>query len=120
MSCAPKHQGFTLVEVLVALATVSIALVAGLKATQALTGTAQRQSDVVLAQLCADNELTRLRLMSQAPPIGESTLPCVQAGRTLVVGLSVRPTPNPNFRKVDARVSEGSVALLSISTVVGL
>jgi general secretion pathway protein I len=120
MSRTARSGGFTLVEVLVALATVSIALVAGLRATQALTGTAQRQADVVLAQLCADNELTRLRLLGQAPPIGDADLPCAQAGRNLVVALSVKPTPNPNFRKVDARVSEGGIALLAVSTVVGL
>ena len=52
-----NHQGFTLVEVLVALAIVAIALMAGLQATTALTRNALRQSDIVLAQLCADEGL---------------------------------------------------------------
>ena len=42
--------GFTLIEVLVALAIVAIALLAGGKAMNALTQTAGRQSDVMLAQ----------------------------------------------------------------------
>src|SRR5690606_33722314 len=59
--------GFTLVEVLVALAIVAIALMAGLQATSALTRSAARQTDVVLAHLCAENELVRVRLARQMP-----------------------------------------------------
>ena len=49
-----------MIEVLVALGIVAIALVAGLQATAALTNNAQRQSDMLLAQLCADNELAKV------------------------------------------------------------
>ena len=52
-------RGFTLVEVLVALGIVAIALLAGLQATTALVNNAMRQSDVLLAHLCAENELSR-------------------------------------------------------------
>jgi general secretion pathway protein I len=90
-----------------------------LRATQALTGTAQRQADVLLAQLCAENELTRIRLQRQLPGVGDSDLPCEQAGRSLTVALNVRPTPNPNFRRVDAQVREGDLLLLKVSTIVG-
>ena len=41
-------RGFTLIEVLVALGIVAITLVAGLKATMALTDNAQRQADSLL------------------------------------------------------------------------
>ena len=57
-----QQTGFTLIEVLVALGIVAIALTAGLKATASLTRNAQRQSDAVLAQLCAENELIKQRL----------------------------------------------------------
>jgi general secretion pathway protein I len=121
----PKGRvtGFTLIEVLVALAVVAIALAAGLQATGALTRSAERQTEQWLAQVCAENELTRLRLARQLPNVGDSTTDCVQAGRTLVVRLSVRPTPNPNFRRVDAVVEGGSggsgVRLLNLATVQG-
>jgi general secretion pathway protein I len=121
----PKGRvaGFTLIEVLVALAVVAIALAAGLQATGALTRSAERQTEQWLAQVCAENELTRLRLARQLPNVGDSTTDCVQAGRTLVVKLSVRPTPNPNFRRVDAVVEGGSggsgVRLLNLATVQG-
>ena len=114
-----RARGFTLIEVLVALGIVAIALVAGLQATAALTSNAQRQSDVLLAHLCAENELTRLRLSRQMPPVGDSDQPCEQAGQLFTVRLRVAPTPNPSFRRVDAQVFTGAVPLLRLSTVLG-
>lgn len=114
-----SQRGFTLVEVLVALSIVAIALMAGLQSTNALTRNALRQSDIVLAQLCAENELVRVRLSRQMPSVGDSTQPCEQAGRRLDVRLTVRPTPNPSFRRVDAQVLDGENSILRISTIVG-
>jgi general secretion pathway protein I len=112
-------RGFTLVEVLVALGIVAIALVAGLQASAALTNNAQRQSDVLLAHLCAENELTRLRLARQMPPVGESQVDCEQAGQVFQVRLQVAPTPNPSFRRVDAQVFDARAPILRLSTVMG-
>ncbi len=119
-SAAVKCQrGFTLVEVLVALSIVAIALMAGVQATSALTRNAQRQSDLLLAQLCAENELVKVRLSRQIPGVGDTRIACLQAGRELTVALAVRPTPNPNFRRVDAQVLDGDAPIVLISTVVG-
>jgi len=120
---ARAQVGFTLIEVLVALGIVAIALMAGLRSTDALTRNASRQSTQWLAQICAENEFTRLRLSRQVPPLGESQVACPQAQLNLQVNLSVQVTPNPNFRRVDARVVQvqGSEAtpLLQLSTVMG-
>ncbi len=113
------RRGFTLIEVLVALAIVSIALIAGLQATMALTNNAQRQSDVLLAQICAENELVRLRLVRQLPPTGVATFQCEQAGRSFTGNLTVAPTPNPNFRRIDARVLDGEFIVMRIVTIMG-
>jgi general secretion pathway protein I len=117
---APSSQdGFTLIEVLVALAIVAIALAAGLQATTALTNNAQRQSNVLLAQICAENELVKARLSKQMPDIGDSSLTCEQGGHSFPVTVSVLPTPNPSFRRVDAQVFDGETPVLRLSTIVG-
>jgi general secretion pathway protein I len=113
------RAGFTLIEVLVALGIVAIALTAGLKATASLARNSVRQSDVLLAQLCAENELIKLRLAHQMPGVGDSTSDCTQAGEIMQVQTSVRPTPNPNFLRVDAKVSKKSEVHFLITTVMG-
>ncbi|MGJ7489055.1 type II secretion system minor pseudopilin GspI [Variovorax sp. ZT4R33] len=115
-----RAGGFTLIEVLVALAIVAIALAAGTQATSALTRNAQRQTDVMLAQLCAENELVKARLAPQMPAVGDGTLVCTQAGMAFAVTVSTTQTLNPSFRRVDVRVRDAADApILQVSTVVG-
>ena len=112
--------GFTLIEVLVALAIVAVTLGAGLQAAAALTRNAQRLGEVSEAQWCADNQLAALRLSRQFPDVGDIELECRQLGRVYLGKLIVRPTPNPNFRRVDATIpDEQAVPLLTVSTVIG-
>jgi len=118
-SACRRARGFTLIEVLVALGMVAIALMAGLQASAALTRNAQRQSDVLLAQTCAENELIKVRLTKQMPGVGDSSVACEQAGQIFSVLVAVRPTPNPNFLRVDAQVSKDEATVLRLSTVVG-
>ena len=108
MTCGPGAQGrrggFTLVEVLVALAIVALALGAGVRAAGSLTDSAQRLGDVSAAHWCADNQLTGLRLTKQFPNVGDVDFSCQQLGRTYRGKLSATTTLNPNFRLVSASV----------------
>jgi general secretion pathway protein I len=114
-------DGFTLVEVLVALGMVSVALVAGMSSSMMLTRYAERQTDVLLAQFCAQNTLAALRLARQLPPAGDSLSSCEQAGRNFEVGLSVLDTANADFMRVRAQVRPGADApvLLRLDSVIG-
>jgi general secretion pathway protein I len=113
-----KDRGFTLVEVLVALAIVAVSLGAAFKAAGALTDNAERLAEITSAQWCADNELTNLKLAKQFPSIGDSDFACRQFGREYRGTLNVRPTPNPNFRRVDANVANADgLPVLTLSTV---
>lgn len=113
-------RGFTLVEVLVALGIVAIALLAGIQATSALARNAERQSDVLLAQICAENEQVKYRLARQMPGLGISTVECQQAGQVYLSEVNVQATPNPNFRRIDVRVLRGEQPVLQLSAVVGM
>jgi general secretion pathway protein I len=110
--------GFTLLEVLVALAVTAIALGAGLRAAGVLTDNADRVSQVIAAQWCADNQLTALRLARVFPGLGDADFSCEQMGQVYRGKLVTRPTPNPNFRRVDAEIADvDGQPLLSLSTV---
>jgi general secretion pathway protein I len=115
---ARRQPGFTLVEVLVALAIVAVALAAGMRASSTLSDNALRLSRMTAAQWCADNTLVGLKLRGGAPSVGDSDFACTQLGLEYKGKLSVRPTPNPNFRRVDASIAdERDLPLLTLSTV---
>jgi general secretion pathway protein I len=112
------RRGFTLIEVLVAVTIVAIALAAGVKASGALGNSAQRMADVTAAQWCAENELAGLRITQVRPGVGDSEFECEEFGRRYRGHLAVRPTPNPNFRRIDATLfDEAGYPLLTFSTV---
>ena len=114
----PPAAGFTLIEVLVALAIVAITLGAGLRAAGVLTDNAQRLFDVSAAQWCADNQLTALRLSRVFPGVGDADFACQQLGRNYPGKLLTRTTLNPSFRRVDAVVSDSNgFPLVTLSTV---
>jgi general secretion pathway protein I len=121
-----RALGFSLIEVLLAIGMVSLALIAGMAVSMTLTRFAERQPELVLAQLCAQNDRVRWRLLRQLPAGGESASSCTQAGRDFSVRLSVTATANPDFRQVRTQVQQVGAAsgdaqqvLLSLSTVMG-
>ena len=111
--------GFTLIEVLVALAIVALALATGMKASSALVDNAQRQTQMLLAQLCAGNALVQVQLARAMPEPGRQSDVCEQDGQRFAMDVQVSPTPNPNFRRVDVHVSQDQSEVLRVSTIAG-
>ena len=112
-------RGFTLVEVLVALAVLAVALGAGVEAAGAVVLNAQRQTRLTAAQWCADNHLTELKRTRAFPGAGQSEFTCEQLGQRYRGQVRTQNTPNPNFRRVDVQMfNEDGLGLLTLSTVV--
>jgi general secretion pathway protein I len=101
-----RHQrGFTMIEVLVALAIIAVALAASVRAVGSLaTGEADLHRRL-LAGWSADNELAQLRLSHVFPDIGSRSFDCSQGNLKLVCTQRVTATPNPIFRRVEMFVS---------------
>jgi general secretion pathway protein I len=115
-----QHSGFTLIEVLVALSIVAVTLAASIKAAGALIRNTERTQEVTSAQWCAENELSALKLARLFPDVGDAEFSCEQFNLGYTGRLIVRPTPNPLFRRVDARMSNAKgEPILGLSTVIG-
>ncbi len=107
-----QARGFSLVEVLVAVAIVAVALAAGSRAGGALLNNAQRLSDVTQAQWCAENRLVNMRLAKLFPDVGESNAECSQLGHSYRLIQTVRASFNPNFRIVELAVTTADLTPL--------
>lgn len=98
--------GFTLVEILVALAVVAVALAAGMRALAQSADGAGTLKARTLAMWVAQNRLAAAALAGALPPAGERSGDAVQANRAFVWREKVGTTPNPAFRRVDIEVAE--------------
>ncbi|HWK62903.1 MAG TPA: type II secretion system minor pseudopilin GspI [Eoetvoesiella sp.] len=108
----PQTQaGFTLLEVLIALAIVSIALAASIRALGVSAGGAHAMQQRSLALQAAENNLAELRLQRAFPVVGRTTVPCPQGPLALECEQQVQSTVNGNFRQVTvrARLEQGPV-----------
>ncbi|MBV8635451.1 MAG: type II secretion system minor pseudopilin GspI, partial [Burkholderiaceae bacterium] len=101
-------QGFTLLEVLVALIIVATALGASMRAVGSLSNNSAGLRSNMMATWSAENRLTQIRLASQFPDLGETTFDCPQGDLKLVCKQVVLATPNPMFRRVQVSVYEES------------
>lgn len=97
-------QGFTLLEVLVALVIVGTALGASLRAVGSLTQNSNGLRTAMMATWSAENRLSQIRLAGTWPPTGKRSFDCPQGALKLVCEEEVMPTPNAAFRRVEVSV----------------
>ena len=98
-------RGFTLVEVLVALAIVSIALMAALRASGQATNASGELRLRLFAGWVAENRLAEHRARQDWLPPGIARGTQSQGGIEFTWREEVIPTPNSSFRRVDIFVS---------------
>ena len=113
-----RTPGFTLIEVLVALAIVAVALSAGMRALAQGADGASSLKARTLALWVAENRLARaqLEVAPQAPTAsGEET----QAGMALVWRQTIWATPNPAFRRIEIVVTEPGRPDYALARLVG-
>ena len=107
IDAGPRRRGFTLVEVLVALAIVSIALMAALRAAGQGSSNLGELRARVLAAWVAENLLAEHRARQDWLPLGIRQGSERQGGMEFNWREEVIATPNASFRRVDVSVFAG-------------
>ena len=102
--CVAKRGGFTLVEVLVALAIISIALMAALRVAGGGTNSVGDLRGRLLAGWVAQNVLAEQRARADWPSPGILRGTQSQGGLQFGWREEIIATPNPMFRRVDIQV----------------
>lgn len=102
--CAAECRGFTLIEVLVALAIISIALLASLRVAGGATSSVGELRARLLAGWVAENLLAEQRARGVWLPLGTQAGTQRQGGIEFGWREEVVATPNSLFRRVDVRV----------------
>jgi general secretion pathway protein I len=113
-------RGFTLIEILVALAIVGVALLAGVRAAGSMTQTNAEIRMRMLGQLAADNRIAELRAAHAFPGLGIRSAPCPQGSVPLECVEEVKATPNPLFRRVEVRVYRGAERERMLAELIGI
>lgn len=102
-----RAAGFTLIEVLVALAIVAIALLAALRAVAQSTTNVSELRGRLLAGWVAENLLAEHRALGEWIPLGIHRGKESQAGFEFAWRQEVVATPNQAFRRIDVFVYQG-------------
>lgn len=100
-----RASGFTLVEILVALAIIAVALSAGLRALAQATDGAVALKQRTLALWVAQNRIALATLESPWPSPGRREGSATQAGSVFGFTETISTTPNPAFRKIEVVVA---------------
>ena len=112
-------RGFTLIEILVALAIVAVALAAGMRALAQSADSASTLKSRTLALWVAQNRLANAQLADPWPAVGTSAGAAEQANARFVWRETVSATPNPAFRKIEIVVAEPPTPDYALARLIG-
>lgn len=105
MPCVRKNGGFTLIEVLVALAIVSFALAAMAGTMVQMLNAANTMRDRTYASWIANNKITEMRLSNVLPEVSASSGEVTYAGIEWAWRAVVSETGVENLYRVDVSIS---------------
>ncbi len=110
------YTGFTLLEVMIALAVFAISAIALLSQSNQGITQARYLEEKSYALWIAENKLTELRLAQEWPPTGEKKNQVTQFDRQWSIKTAVSDTGEKSLRRVDVEVSragdQGSLSSL--------
>ena len=113
------QSGFTLVEILVSLAILSIILGVLVEAAGVATSNAGRMRDRAVAEWVATNRLAELRLSSSFPDTGSKTGDEEMLGATWYWKTVVQKVEDEDLRRVDIEVRRNEDAENPLVTIAG-
>lgn len=114
-----RSAGFTLLEVMVAVAVLGIAMAAGIKAGSQATANMRHLQDRTFAHWVGSNVLTELRARGFWREHGDDGTR-EMAGQAWYWTFRVEDTPNPDFRRVDVAVYREEGDAEPVATVTGM
>ena len=112
-------KGFTLLEVLAALAVISIALVALFSSLSQGTRLTSRVEERMIGNWVASNTMTETKTATNWPQIGDQNTDVEMAGRTWYINQTIKPTENENIRRIEITVSIDNKGNYSVASLFG-
>lgn len=112
-------RGFTLLEVMVALAVIAFALAAGVSAVSGNTRNAAGLQDRTYAHWVAMNKMAELHISDQWPAVKTTRGSELMARHEWFWSIKVSNTPNALIRRVDVRVRSDEDDELPLVTLTG-
>jgi general secretion pathway protein I len=112
-------RGFTLIEILVAIAILAVALAAGMRAVAQSSDAATLLKQRTLALWVAQNRLAAAQLATAWPAVGTREGSAEQARARFTWRETVAGTPNPAFRKIEIMVADPAQPDYALARLVG-